>query len=344
VWRLAPDAYDARFIRRVLIVIAFGLLLYALYRGFNILILAFGSTIGPLAIRTIGQVYEDRLHLPHKLAKAAGMLTALAGIIFLIWLFGVQFGHQISQFVTSLPNIIKDLEKMLSASPVGAKIVAAVNAAYAGSRVASDISGLLLGAGTLLLNVIIVIIGSFFLAGDPTAYERGLLLLIPRSKRAPFARAIEETGRTLQLWLRSTLFLMVTMGIEVGIGLWIAGVPSAAALGLLAAVSEFIPYVGPTFAMIPAIGIAATKGSSTLGAAFAVYIAVRLFQTNLVTPWAQKRIIAIPPAITLFCIIGIGVITGIYGLFFAAPLQVAAFSLVRNLYLPEVIGEELAED
>lgn len=65
------------------------------------------------------------------------------------------------------------------------------------------------------------------------------------------------------------------MGVLIGIGLWISGVPSAAALGLLAGLSEFIPYVWPTAAMIPALGLAATQGNGPLIGALATYAILR---------------------------------------------------------------------
>ena len=61
----------------------------------------------------------------------------------------------------------------------------------------------------------------------------------------------------------------------------------------------------------------------------------------IVTPIIQNKVISIPPAITLFAIIGIGYIFGLAGLVFAAPLLVAIFALTRSLYVRETLGEDL---
>jgi len=337
--RLAPDPSDARFIRRVLIVVVIGLVLVALYRAANILILAFGATLGAIVIRSLAGLCERHLHLPRRWATVAGMATALAAILFLVWLFAVQFGTQVNQFVTALPQILQDMRAMIAGSPVGDKVIDAIEDAYAGSKIAHDIGGLVTGSAELLLNMILVIAGAFFLAADPTAYRRGALRLIPASSRPAFEDALADTTETLRLWLIAQIILMTSMGTTVGIGLWIAGVPSPAALGLLAGLSEFIPYVGPTVAMIPAFGLAATVGPGAVGGTLATYVVVRLMHTNFITPYVQKRAISIPPAITLFAIIGIGMVTGLYGLFFSAALLVVAFTLVRSLYMREVLGE-----
>ena len=66
---------------------------------------------------------------------------------------------------------------------------------------------------------------------------------------------------------------------------------------------------------------------------------VRLVQSNFITPYVTNRVIAIPPAVTLFAILSIGVVFGVFGLFFSAALLVVVFTLVRSLYLREVLGE-----
>ena len=339
--RLAPDRADARFIRRVLILIVIIGVTAALLRAGNLLIVAFGSILGAIVIHAIAELYARHLRASPKLALGLGMATVLGLIAFLVWLFGVQFRQQVNELVTALPGLIDQLAAYLSQSPVGAKIVDAVRQAYAGSKVATDIGGLVAGAGELILNCLLLLIGALFFAADPGVYQRGFLYLVPRSKRPAIEDALYDVGSTLKLWLRSSLILMTTMGVLIGLGLWISGVPSAAALGLLAGLSEFIPYIGPTAAMIPALGLAATVGTGPLIGTLATYAVVRLIQTNFITPYVQARVISIPPAITVFAIIGIGVIFGVFGLFFSAALLVVIFTLVRSLYLREVLGEDM---
>ena len=339
--RLAPDADDARFIRRILYIVVIAAVVAALLRAGNLLILAFGSMLGAIVIHAIAELYARYCRAPEKVALGLGMATVLGVVAFLVWLFGVQFRQQVNELVTELPGLLDQFAAYLSQSAVGAKIVDAVRQAYAGSKVATDIGGLVTGAGELLLNCLLLLIGALFFAADPRVYERGFLYLIPASKRPAIEDALFDVGSTLKLWLRSSLILMTTMGILIGLGLWISGVPSAAALGLLAGLSEFIPYLGPTAAMIPALGLAATESNGAIIGALVTYAVVRLIQTNFITPYVQNRVISIPPAVTVFAIIGVGAIFGVFGLFFSAALLVVIFTLVRSLYLREVLGEEM---
>lgn len=339
--RLRPDADDLRFLRRLVLLVLVVAIVAALVRAGDLLILAFGAMLGAIVIHAVAELYRDHLRLPRRPALVLAMLTALGLLGFLLWLFGVAFRDQVNLLVTALPGLLDQLAGWARQSPVGAKLVDAVQAAFAGSRVAQDAGGLVTGAGELVLNALLVLIGALFFAADPKVYERGFLFLVPRRHRPAFEDALFDVGGTLRLWLKAQLIQMTTMGVLVGLGLWAAGVPSAAALGLLTGLSEFVPYIGPIAAMLPALGLAATVGTGQILWTLGVFAGVRLIQTNFITPYVTARVVAIPPAVTLFAIIGIGYVFGLFGLFFSAALLVVIYTLVRSLYLREVLGEDV---
>ena len=313
----------------------------ALFRAGNLLILAFGSMLGAIVIHAVAELGRTHLRLPKRAALAGAVLLVLAILGFLVWLFGVAFRDQLNLLVTALPTLLHQLAVWAGQSPVGAKLVDAVQAAFAGSRVARDAGGLVQGAGELVLNALLVLVGSLFFAADPKVYERGFLFLVPPRHRPAAEDALFDVGETLRLWLKAQLIQMATMGVLVGLGLWAGGVPSAAALGLLTGLSEFVPYIGPVAAMLPALGLAATAGTHQIVWTLATFAVVRLVQTNAITPFVTARVVAIPPAVTLFAIIGIGYVFGLFGLFFSAALLVVIFTLVRSLYLREMLGEDV---
>ena len=76
--RLAPDERDARFIRRVLYVLVIGALAAALFKAGDLLILAFGSMLGAIAIHAIADLWRDHLRVPERAALPLGRAAALA--------------------------------------------------------------------------------------------------------------------------------------------------------------------------------------------------------------------------------------------------------------------------
>ncbi|MDQ2879634.1 MAG: AI-2E family transporter [Pseudomonadota bacterium] len=342
--RLSPDAQDARFIRRVVILIVILGGTFVLFRAANMLILAFGSILGGIAIRAVADLYARLPRVRPRAALALGIFSVLAVLAFLGWLFAVHFASQVDQLVIQTPQLAAKFDAWLSQSAAGAQLSSAIKSSLSGSRIAKDAGEMLRGGGEFVLNAIVMLFGAMFFATDPQLYRRGLLLLVPPRQRPAFADATNDVAATLRRWLRAELIGMTTMGVLIGTGLWLSGVPSAGALGLLAGLSEFIPYVGPTAAMLPALGLGAAAGQGPLIGALATYSVVRLIQTNLITPFVQAQIVSIPPAVTLFAIIGTGLVFGLFAMFFSAGLLVVIFTLIRSLYLRDVLGERIDAD
>jgi predicted PurR-regulated permease PerM len=133
---------------------------------------------------------------------------------------------------------------------------------------------------------------------------------------------------------------MVVVGALIGIGLWILGMPSALALGLLAGMLEFIPFAGPILAAIPAILLAlAVSPEMALWVAL-LYTAVQQFEGNVLTPLVQQYAVDLPGVVLLFSLIGFGTLFGTLGVILAAPLAVVTMVLVKRLYVIETLHTE----
>ncbi|MGZ9075463.1 MAG: AI-2E family transporter [Burkholderiaceae bacterium] len=93
---------------------------------------------------------------------------------------------------------------------------------------------------------------------------------------------------------------MVAIGALTTLGLWLIGVPSALALGLLAGLAEFVPIVGPTIAAIPALLIALTLGPDVLVWTLLLYLAIQQIEGNVIMPIVTRHAVDLPPALALF--------------------------------------------
>jgi predicted PurR-regulated permease PerM len=145
----------------------------------------------------------------------------------------------------------------------------------------------------------------------------------------------------LRLWLTAQLIAMIIVGVLTAAGLWLIGLPSALALGLISGLAEFVPVVGPVASVIPGLLIASSFGLETMLWTLAVYIIVQQVESNLVMPLLIGQAVNIPPALALFAVVGLSVLLGPLGLLFAFPLTVVADVAVRRLYVRDTLGEEV---
>ncbi|MCT2558377.1 AI-2E family transporter [Tsuneonella sp. YG55] len=338
---LKPRPEDIPYLRRLGWTVAIAAALLVAWRAADLLLLAFGSVIGAVLFRSAARLFAKAGVTSPKAALVLGVLVSLGLFGVVGWLLVVQFGNDVAAMIDNLPSIIASIEETMSVTPVGEAIVRAAEAAVAGSAIADRLGSLAAGAGEVLLNFLIVVVGALFLAANPRPYIRAAVLLTPPDGRPVVERTIDRMGRALRLWLKSKLISMTVMAILIGGALWLAGLENWAALGLLGGLSEFIPYVGPAVAMLPAIGLATAQGSDVLAYTLVAYVAVRVIEAWLVTPVVNRRVVDIPPALTLFTILGVGAVFGLYGVFFAGALLVVAFVGVREIYLRETLGEDI---
>ena len=122
------------------------------------------------------------------------------------------------------------------------------------------------------------------------------------------------------------------------LGLMIIGVPSALTLGLLAALLEFVPFIGPIVAAVPAILLGFAAGpDKAIWVAF-LFVAIQQFEGNVLEPMVQQRAVDLPPALLLFALVAGGLVFGVAGILLAAPLTVVLYVLVKKLYVQEALG------
>lgn len=339
--RLTPGAEDRVFLRRLSYVAAAAGLILFLWRAADLLLLAFGAMLGAVLLSAVAAWLHTHLRLPRGLGLAIAALLLFGTIGVIGWLFGSELGAQAHQLAIKLPERWQRLQEQWADSPLGKLLLSSGRSAGGGSKAVKLLLGTGWGAGEALVNFLVVLIGALFFAADPALYRRGLLLLVPPPYRPAASSAVDDVGEALRLWLMTQIISMALMGAMIAFGLWLTGVPSWGALGILGGLSEFIPYVGPTIAMLPAFAEPLAGAGGSLWGVVATYALVRLVQANLITPLISQRVVHVPPGLYIFLILAMGFAFGTFGMFFSGALAVAAFTLVRRLYLAETLGEEV---
>lgn len=326
------------FIERLLITAAFVLLLLVFWALRSLLILAFGAIVIAVLIRALAAPIRRVTGLGNR-GSAFLAILVIAIVIWLTgWLFGRQIGNQFERLGEAVPAAWTNLKAQIRTLPLGDDLLQSL------SRMSADNSNILERLGSLLVllstvatNLVVVLFGAVFLAVQPGLYRNGLLMLIPKSRRELGGQALDDSGRALKLWLVGQVISMLIVGVLTGVGLWLAGVPSPLALGLLAGLADIVPYAGPVAAAVPGLLLALLQGPETAFWALVVYIIVQQIEGNLILPVVQRHMVTLPPALTIFSIIAAGLLFGVMGVIFAAPLLVVIYVLVKRLYVREAL-------
>jgi predicted PurR-regulated permease PerM len=187
--------------------------------------------------------------------------------------------------------------------------------------------------------VVVTVIGGVYLAIQPRLYRGGFAQLFPRRLRKEANETIDDIGQALRLWLIADLIQMVLIGTLATAAVWLIGLPSPLALGVIAGLAEFVPYLGPIVAAVPAILVASTQGLNEALWTIVAYIVIHQLEGNLVAPLIQRQLIFIPPAVMLLGIVTALFVFGGVAVIFAGPIAVMIFVAVKKLYVRDSLGE-----
>jgi predicted PurR-regulated permease PerM len=306
----------------------------------HLLLLVFAAVLIATLLRTAADGIARRTPLGPQLSLAAAVLLVATLLLGMLTLAGAQLSAQLQDVVRRMPaawDVIAgwldrfDVDRsptamVREALPSGAAVVARVGAAATST----------LGA---LANFVIVVAGGLYLAAQPGLYRRGIVLLLPPSRRERAARGLEVLGDSLRRWLTMQLAAMAIVGTTTGLALWALGVPSPLALGLIAGLLEFVPIVGPLLAAIPAVLVAFSVSPELALWAAAVFFAIQQLEGYVLTPVLARHAVDLPPALTLFALTGFATLFGLAGALLAAPLMVVVYVGVREFYVEGLLDD-----
>lgn len=337
---LRPSEDDTRFLRRVFLLIVVGAVLAVLVLAHNLLLLAFGSLLISLLLAVVTEFLERRLGVPRNLGLAVSTLMLLGIITMLGYMFYAEVAFQGELLARELPRAWAETERALRAGVIGRLLLDTVQNRETVTFVTAEAQSILRGAAVALFNLLIVVSAAVFFAADPGRYRKGLAMLSPKRYRALTDRTLGQIGAALRLWLVTQSLSMLVMGALFTLGLWLSGVPAYVALGVLGGLAEFIPYVGPIIAMMPAL-LLSFAGEGSFAGVLTTYAVARVVQANIVTPLITGRVVSVPPGWYIFLILGAGYVFGTFGLFFSGPLAIAVYTAWLALYSRETLGDDV---
>jgi predicted PurR-regulated permease PerM len=203
-------------------------------------------------------------------------------------------------------------------------VIALVDSARDATKVTPPDPNAVVQVGTFAANAAITVATLltlvFFWLVEHARLQRYLLAYMPLDGRAGAREAWNEIETRLGLWVRGQLILMGTMGAATGIAYSLLGLPGALLLGLIAALTEAIPIVGPLLGAIPAVLVAATVSPQLAVVVGGVYIVLQLVEGSVLVPLVMRNTIGISPLLVLLSLLVGGAAGGLVGAFLAVPV------------------------
>ena len=299
-----------------------------LYLFFEVFVLAFSAVLVAVLLTLLARPFKRRLNLQHWAALTLAGLLLVCVIGAAGYLFGTRLAFDIQNVFARMEAAQHEIRTQLGSSPLGSLILS-----HMGSNVipvTQIVTSIFSISTNVIAGVVVSVITGIYFAAHPSMYLNGFLVLFPPDRRPEAEETAKDVGNALRLWLEGQFLSMILVGLLSAAATWTIGLPSFMALGLIAALTEFIPYVGPVIAAVPALLVAATQGTDQILWTLAAYLTIHTLEGNFIAPLIQRQMVYIPPAVTILGIAAIGFIFGPVAVIFAAPMTVVLFVLIKK--------------
>jgi predicted PurR-regulated permease PerM len=338
----------------VLLIIA---VFYSLYFAYEFFMpLAVGIVLALVLSPIVG--FASRWRVPRTISSAL-VLAALVAIIVTAFM---QLAQPATQWIEDAPKLLNTIERKLLPVKRGVEQVkeAAENVEKA-TEVApkpgaeapvsvvvkppSILSRLFGGFQRSLLHLGICVIFAYFLLAYADVFQEKLINTLPRiQQKKQVLAVVQQVERDVSSYLFAITLINLGLGLAVGIGMHILGLPNAALWGVMAFLLNFIPYFGLALGLTVVFLVGLTN-MDTLGEALiapGIYLLANGIENQFITPSLLGRRLLLNPAVIFVCVIFWGWFWGIAGALLAVPILIVLKG-ASNYFAPlNAFGELLS--
>jgi predicted PurR-regulated permease PerM len=344
----------------LLLVVSTGLLLVLLWQLRSLLVTLMIAVVVAAALAPIIEAAQ-RLRIPRWLAVIVvylGLIAILTGVGLLI---GPTVVQQIERLIRRLPTYLEVVRSLFdnlilrlgigepeSGSPIGQlfNTQALTGWVIRSSqqlvvRSYSVTRGILGGFFSLILALLL---SGYMLAGSKNLIK-GLVSLFPKPWDERLAAQVEPVTQRMGGYIQGRVLVSAILGIAITIGLRFLGLTEfAVGLGVIAGVTDLIPFFGPVLGAIPALIVAVAYGGWTFFWVLLLFVIIQNVETYVLDPLLVGSSVKVHPLYQLLAVLGGTQVLGIIGALIVPPWVAGAAVLLENLYLkPKQLAEQQEE-
>jgi predicted PurR-regulated permease PerM len=308
-----------------------GLLLFKTL--FAVILLALTGMLLAVYFHGFSHLIHRKFHWSPRLCVFLSVLINIILLAGFFWFVGARLQKQVAELSDTLPQTIQNLKQQLSESDMGSKLLNYISNAGRTINVESIAKKFFSGSFGVLSDLYVVILFAIFFTADPMLYKKGFIRLLPPKAKHKGEKLFDELNSVLKKWIKSQIIGFFFIAVFTGVGLWILGMPLILTLALIAGILNLIPNFGPLIALIPAALLGLMESPSTALIVACIYIGVQIIQTAVTQPIIQQKMVSLPPALTIFAQVALGIVAGFWGVLLASPIVVIVLKVVDRLYV-----------
>jgi len=213
-----------------------------------------------------------------------------------------------------------------------------------GSTVAVEQSGLGIVTPVLafltpaVMELVLFFVTLIFFLGAQMDFRRYMVsFFTTREAKLRYIRIANDVEQNLASYLLVVTAINWSLGAVVALGAWLFGFPSPVLFGVLAAVLNYVPYVGAACTTIILLGVGLVTFPSVTYAFLppAAFVALGTIEGQFITPTILGRQLTLNPLAVLLAIAFWSWMWGPMGTFLAVPLTIIGLVTLHHLFPPD---------
>ncbi len=263
--------------------------------------------------------------MPRRAAAALvffGTLSAMVALVAIVaWQLGAE-GQRLSVQLTAISDALQGKRELaLGPIQVPPNIQERLRVLTdANRRIDEWSAAMALGFATSVIDLVLVLVITFYFLLDARRWRLMVLRWLEPRHRPGVRRVFHETARVFGAYVRAQIMVALSLGVLVGLALFLIGLPYFVFLALFAALAELIPMVGPIAGAVPAILVAGTLSPASVIWVALAFLVIQQFESNFLLPRLSGRAVGIHPVGAILALALGFELGGVLGALFAVPL------------------------
>ncbi|MGR3541483.1 MAG: AI-2E family transporter [Hasllibacter sp.] len=200
-------------------------------------------------------------------------------------------------------------------------------------------------APAIAVQLILTLVLLFFVLASGDMFYEKLVHVIPRfSDKRRAVRIAREIERKLSQYLLTISVINAGLGAAIGTALWWLGMPDPVLFGVMAALLNFVPYLGAIIGagLTLVVGLLTFDGLWPAVAPAVAYYALTSIEGQFVTPYSVGRNLKLNTVVVFIAVAFWAWLWSIVGMLLAVPLLVAVRVLCEHIEPLEPLGDFLS--
>lgn len=273
--------------------------------------------------------------IPRLLACVVVFLIFFGGIVLLLCLLLPSFTVQVKEFVTGIPNILKEIKSMLNQFFLTIGGDSGIDLTSVKEQVFNSIENVGISLTTKLPDMFINIIKSiisggmllilgimvgFYMLYDFKKVKYGLLDFVPKKYHTDAKELMKRLNHSLRGYIQGLFAVMFLVFITQSIGLTLAGLKAPMIFALFCALTDIIPYLGPYIGGAPAVLVGFTISPIVGIFTLISIVVVQLLENNFYQPLIMGKAMQLHPVTIIVGLLLFQHFFGIIGMIVATPV------------------------